>query len=373
MDKIVIIDDDHLALQFLSQLVNLAGYTPLSLIDSTHLFEVLEKEQIKLILLDIYMPDEDGFAVLQRVKQHPQFQAIPIIMLTADTKDETLETCFKLGANDYITKPIRPLELHARIQVAISNFNYINKLHLLSERMAEFVGVVSHDLRNPLGLIKTYCDLFNNKNLPGASNFSDAEIIEVIQRQNRISLELVSDLLDLTAMETGKVKIDLSLMKLNSIVEQAVISCSHLAQAKHIEIMVNLEPHGSVEIDHKRMSQVMGNLLTNAIKFTQPGGQIEIQVQNQPTGVLVSVRDNGVGIKEENQASLFMKHRKISTMGTQGEPGTGFGLPLSQELVKAHNTILQVKSAPDEGSTFYFYLPHPASKNDAAVPTKLDH
>ncbi len=217
--------------------------------------------------------------------------------------------------------------------------------------MSEFVGIVSHDLRNPIGTLHSTCQLLTKypEDIP-------TFIPEMVKTSKR-ALCLVNDLLDLTAMENGKTKITLEPCNFLDIANSAVKEIKFLSDKKDITVHNNVKDTPNVRVDYHRLFQVLNNLLTNAIKFTHPKGTISINAISKKEGLQIEVIDTGVGISPSLIPELFNKHKKTSTCGTGGEIGTGYGLPLSQEILQTHNSTIKVKSETGKGSTLYFTLP----------------
>lgn len=351
MSNILIVDDDKSTLQQIEILVTSFGYTPVPTVYSTHIFDILENEHIDLILMDIHMPDVDGLNLLQQLKLHKLYNMVPVIMLTSDTDDNLLEECFKNGAMDFINKPVKEVVLRARIQSALSIRNYIYKLRNVNEQMGEFVGIVSHDLRSPIVSFTSFCKLLTE------APDEIATFIPEMEKTSKRALRMVNDLLDLMAMKCGKISMDMAPADFSIIAYDAINTLKFQADKKKVSLVNNVGRFPTVNADHNRIYQVLNNLLTNAIKFTHSSGNVTIDAMSTDNGLKIEVTDTGVGINPEKIPELFQKHKRVSTYGTDGEKGTGFGLPLAQEIVQAHGSIIEVESELNRGSTFFFFLP----------------
>ncbi|MGR3218375.1 MAG: response regulator, partial [Candidatus Anammoxibacter sp.] len=148
---ILIVDDDKVILQQLEILINAFGHTPIPTVYAAHVLDILDNEPVDLVLTDIYMPEIDGLRILKQLKAHQQYQSIPVIMLTSDTNEKTLEECFEAGAVDFITKPLKEVVIRARIKSALSNKDHIEKLEGMNTELQN----LNDELKNALSEIKT--------------------------------------------------------------------------------------------------------------------------------------------------------------------------------------------------------------------------
>lgn len=224
------------------------------------------------------------------------------------------------------------------------------ELNIANERLNDFVGTVAHDVRNPIGSIIGYIDVL----LEDAGENED--IMKSVKRSADKALVLVNDLLDLSAIESGLIKLNLKPIELSELLNQVVEELKPRLNQKEIQVISQIDATIKVNADAKRLDQIFQNIITNAIKFTKENGKIELKAEVVNGRVLISIKDNGVGMSEEIKNGLFDKNIKVSRPGTKGERGTGYGLPLVYQLVKCHNSELNVESKENEGSRFYFYL-----------------
>jgi signal transduction histidine kinase len=348
MANILIVDDDYLSIEQVQILLESLGHETVYTLHPKHIFNILSEEHVDLILLDINMPEVMGTELLKQLKSSHKYSDIPVIMLTADQNEDLLYECFCNGAVDYVNKPYRKVILGARVESALKTRNTI-------EQLKRFVGIVSHDLRNPIGVIMGYSELI-------PKNDENKKMIEQIEIASRRCRDLVNDLLDMMAMQTGKIKIHKGCYKLNEILSMAAETAIPRLEKKNIHLDTECGDY-SVFVDKNRIIQVLDNLLSNAIKFSQRGSLISIEAQDRGDVIRVSVTDQGTGIPEDKISELFHKHKKTTTKGTEGEKGTGFGLPLAQELIKAHGSEIVIESIIGEGSSFYFDLPNCTCSN----------
>jgi len=183
------------------------------------------------------------------------------------------------------------------------------------------------------------------------------KLIERILESAEFQLSLVSDLLDITRVETGNMKLELELSDINSLIKKSVESVEELIKNKGIKLTIHeFDELRLVKIDSLKILQVINNLLGNAIKFTGEGGTIDIKVIIEEGTLTFSITDTGLGIKEEELPNIFEKFNKYRKQGTMGEKGTGLGLSICKKLIELHKGEIGVKSEYGKGSTFFFKI-----------------
>jgi len=218
------------------------------------------------------------------------------------------------------------------------------------KKMNEFVGIVAHDLRSPIGAILSYADLLEDE--PEHLN----DVIPHIKNLATKSINLVNDMLDISAIESGNVELKINEINLIKLFDHTLKEVNFLAKNKNIKLCHNLENDLFIRGDFNRLTQVLQNLTTNAIKFTNDFGLVELIAKEEGDNVEIYVNDNGVGIPDSIVPKLFDKQIRTSSTGTHGESGTGYGLPLVYDLIKRHGSELKVKSIKNKGTTFHFSL-----------------
>ncbi len=221
----------------------------------------------------------------------------------------------------------------------------------------QFIGMAAHDLRNPLGFIINYCELLEEEK----SSFSDDqnEFISQIKSLDNYMLNIVTDLLDVSSIESGKLILDLNMVNIIDLVGKIVNFNRLISEKKKIK----LNYHSSIksleiEIDRVKIEQVMTNLINNAIKYSYPEKEIFINVSADDSNVFISVRDQGLGIEKNELNLLFKPFQKTSTKATGGENSTGLGLYIVKKIIEGHKGKIWVESIVCSGSIFNFSLPY---------------
>jgi signal transduction histidine kinase len=233
----------------------------------------------------------------------------------------------------------------------------------LNQEKNRFLGIAAHDLRSPLGIIKGYLDLLLDGDL-GAVAPEHAALLERMKRISERMLGLINDLLDVSAIEAGRLEIRPEAIDVNSFLQSCRQANELAARAKSIELALDLPKSlPPIWIDAARVDQVMDNLISNAIKFSYPHTQVTIsarsvvQAPDVPPGVEISVVDQGQGIPAVELPRMFQPFSTISVRPTAGEKSTGLGLVIAQRIVEAHGGHIRVESAVGKGSCFSFTLP----------------
>lgn len=221
----------------------------------------------------------------------------------------------------------------------------------------EFVAIVSHDLRNPIGVVLSSCDMLLTE--PGVGPVTaDAKILlDLIKRNAQVSLQLISDILDMERISAGEIDIELAACSLQRIIRETLDNSAHEAQIKQVTLgFVEAHLPRRVSCDESRIRQVLSNLVSNALKFSPVGGRIRVAVDQQETRVVVSITDDGPGVPLDKQVHIFERYAQL---GNKDRQGLGLGLYISKTIIESHKGNLWVESTPGEGSTFCFSLPAP--------------
>ncbi|MEX1022816.1 MAG: ATP-binding protein [Dehalococcoidia bacterium] len=220
----------------------------------------------------------------------------------------------------------------------------------------DFVSMVGHELRTPLTLIRTTIDLLNEGDA-GALNDTQARIVEVLNSNTDRLMMLINDLLDMSAIDSGRLQIQPQMIDLVEVARTAIEEAHPAAAAKQHQTHLSAPEQALAWADRRRISQVLANLISNAIKYTPPGGVVEVIVDpSQEDWLRVAVRDNGIGIPPEEQTQLFEKFYRTS-QGRRTTGGTGLGLAIARSLVELHGGRIWSESDGQTGSTFAFTLP----------------
>jgi signal transduction histidine kinase len=255
------------------------------------------------------------------------------------------------------------LEAQREASTALAASN--RRLRELDQQKDEFVASVSHELRTPLTSIRGYLAMMLDGGV-GALTDEQESFLATIERNSNRLLRLVGDLLDVAQLETGTLSLARSLHHLGAIASESVSSASLVAAERRVVLTFHADDVPEVEIDPVRFAQVIDNLLSNALKFTPPGGSVEVRVSGAGEYAVVEVADTGMGISAAELEQIFERFYRAEPVVKQAIQGTGLGLWISKSIVEAHEGTLRVTSAPGVGTTFRIELPVTARAHELA-------
>jgi len=249
------------------------------------------------------------------------------------------------------------LQIAGQLSAIVEKGRLYQQLVELNELKNKFLGIAAHDLRNPISVVKGYVAIFLG-DLLGEIPPQQRTILQKMDKACQNMLTLIDDLLDVSAIESGNLKLEKKSVDLAEYLRECHATNAMLAQAKSIELNLSLESElPKVRIDPHRVGQVINNLIANAIKFSHPETAITLGARAKPKEVEVFVLDQGQGIPEEDMPKMFKEFARASVRPTAGERSTGLGLAISKKIVEAHGGRIWVHSEVGAGSTFAFTLP----------------
>ncbi len=362
--EVLIVDDIPENLQVISNILYPEGLGISIATNGKEALEVVSMKSFDLILLDISMPEMDGFEVCDRLKQDTKTQNIPIIFLTARIQPKDIIRGFEVGAVDYVTKPYNTAELVARVfthlelkksRDLISNQN--QELRQLNATRDKLFSIISHDLKSPIatsvGFAKLLIDQFDNYDKEKIKRSLD-----LIYASTKQGLNLLETLLEWSKAQTGKLNWNPQRVNLKEIVDENIALLNNIALDKNIVQKSSIQENLFVFADFHMLSTVIRNLLMNALKFTKRKGEVIVSANKVDNNhVEVNVKDTGIGIRKENLKKLFRNDMFYMTKGTENEKGSGLGLSLCKEFVEKNGGKIWAESEYKQGSAFKFTVP----------------
>ena len=361
--KILIVDDVVSNVLLLKILLTNEKFQVCTAANGHQCIEQTKKEKPDLILLDVMMPDISGFDTAVILKKDPETRDVPIIFLTALNSPSDLVKGFQVGANDFLTKPFNKEELVMRVMHQIELVAAKRTIVLQNEELKRTINnrdkmysVIAHDLRSPMASIRMVLNLLVNvvsRDVVGDEIFG---LLDKANRESEETHDLLDNLLKWTKSQTGRLNVVTQDIDLNDIVPGVVDIFRMIAEMKGITLTyLSDHEHLIVRGDNDMLKTIIRNFISNAVKFTGEGQNIEVFCCEEGDFARVSVRDHGVGIAPDRVESIF--NNGETTYGTGGEEGSGLGLQLCQDFARKNGGDVRVESTLGEGSTFSFTVP----------------
>lgn len=359
---ILVVDDVPQNLQVLRTALQKEGYRIAAANNGQVALRFLQKEIPDLILLDVMMPEINGFEVCRQIKSQPAFESVSVIFLTARTEVEDVIAGFDAGGVDYITKPFNMAELLMRVKTHIELkqardkiLAYNQELKELNEEKNEFLGIASHDLKNPLTVILMQADtIAHDPECAPALQERGEEIVHSAQRM----MDIIRNLLDINRLESGRLEPESELFDVHELISELVWQKETLAQAKQIQLEWQpLDELLLVQTDWQLFQQIIENLLSNAIKYSPLGSTVRIGLESEADSVTCFIADQGPGFSQADQAKMYKKFARLSARPTAGEHSNGLGLSIVHKLAGLLGAKIRCETSPGQGSCFYISLP----------------
>lgn len=395
--QILVVDDTPANLTAMEAVLDSLGRPIKTARSGEEALALLLDHEFALVLLDVNMPGMDGFETVRWIRSRERTKHLPVIFVTAaDLNSEQVVRAYELGAVDFLFKPVRAEILRAKASMFVAlqerteqlaaerlerdfesrrreyqahelrserdrEVHAKRELARLNEALAEadrrkdsFIAILAHELRNPLAPIQTCIDLIRHSPAEPLT----PKMIDVLERQTAALSRLVDDLLDLSRIKADKIALRPEPLDVFEVIENAVSACRGVIDSrKHALTVEAPSEHVEVIADSVRLAQVVCNLLNNAARYTDPGGQIIVTCGADDGFAWLRVRDNGSGVPRELHATIFDMFVQ-ERVRSDGSGGLGLGLALARRLVEMHNGTISVSSdGSGKGSTFEVRLP----------------
>jgi signal transduction histidine kinase/ActR/RegA family two-component response regulator len=324
-------------------------------------------------------PPGEAIGMLRLLRANERARLVPVVLWGIDGEDERAEA-FEAGADDVLPTRVPERELQARVGARLEADRARSEAIRLeaaarteaeasNRAKDEFIAMISHELRTPLGAILIWTQLLRNEQLDEAAT---VRALGMIERSTKTLAQLIDDLLDVSRIIAGKLRIEPRPVDLAAVVDAALAAAQLPAEGKNIRIDYVVEaPLDPVSGDPGRLQQVIGNLLANAIKFTPEGGRVEVKLGRSRSHARLVVSDTGIGIDPAFLPYIFERFRQADSTSTRTQKGLGLGLAITRHLVELHGGSIEAASPGDQqGATFTVTLPLLLSP--ARVPVSLE-
>lgn len=368
---ILIVDDAPENIISLKKVLEVNGFEVDTASSGEEALKKILKNSYVLIILDVQMPEMDGFEVAEAISGYSKAKETAIIFLSAASANVNLITRgYSSGGLDYISKPVDMNILLLKVKTFYRIYEQSRALNEMQTKLLEeiefrkeaerkkdeFISIASHELKTPMTSIKGYIQLLERSLDKEDLETTRVRLHKVQNQVEKLNL-LVADLLDISKIESGKLKFNKKYFSFDKILDHIVeIMEQANPQVKFIKKgQINTEIFG----DEMRIEQVIINFMTNAIKYAPDSDEVHLTTERRGDEIYFSVRDFGIGMAKEHQQQIFDKFYRVEETSERFQ-GLGIGLYICQEIIERHEGKIGVNSEPDEGSEFYFTIPlHP--------------
>ena len=364
--KILIVDDEIVNVEYLRELLSMQGYEVVTAASGTECLDELNKHtHIDLILLDIMMPEMDGYEVCKIIKSKKNLNHIPIIFLTALDDDASQVKGLTAGAVDYVTKPIKREVLEARVHNHLTLKQANDKIKKLYNDLKETEKVrdalshmIVHDLRNPLMAIQGIVGL-----LQMTSDSLSGDMVHKLQQIQGAGDEmanLINAILDMSKMESKTMTIFSSLLNTSDLIKEVAEETKVIYNVSGVSLELKIKNKElKITADKELVKRILKNLLSNSLKFSSREANVEMTLEKSDNNALFRVNDAGPGIPKELREKIFDKFYQIRSKEVKKKTGVGLGLAFCRMAAEAMNCKIWVEDRPDskQGSSFCLALP----------------
>lgn len=417
---ILIAEDSRTQAMLLQEILEERGPQVITTSNGEEALEAIRRYPPTIVISDIEMPKMNGYDLCRYIKSTPTYKDIPVILLTALSDPLDVIKGIQCGADYFLTKPCKNDTLFTYMEDALDNRKLLvdrksadqsdfyfrgqryrlppsslqitdlllstyssaiqknqeleqahhelniahrelqkrnEELSHLNDTKNQLLGMAAHDLRNPLGIILGYTNLL----ISSLSSKIDEKAmlkLEHIKKSSSFMLNLINDLLDISAIESGKVHLNLSQQNLIQLMDNLINLNQMFFEKKQIRLQFKHDADiPDIICDPQKIEQVITNLLTNALKFSKSETDVEVSLARQGQEMIISVKDQGIGIPASEIPKLFQTFSRTSAKTTGGEPSTGLGLAIAKKIISEHQGKIWVESEVGKGSTFHFSLP----------------
>jgi len=369
--KVLVVDDNDINLSFLSEFIKMIGCTVLSASNGLEAIDIAHSNDLDLMLLDIIMPEMDGFEVLQKLKEVGLLHKFPVIIISANDNINNIVKCIEMGADDYLIKPFHSVILKARIKNSLEKKFRQDKEVVLLENLREnheelkaleqtrdsLSHIIVHDLNNPLSIIKGYTQYLLMKS--EKDNIPREDLIRTFKKVS-FSIEamesLIKGILDVSKLESDKMPIinkEFDAIKFaRDIYNDFLIRLDKTREC----VFLPTEDTLMIYTDRHLLSRIIQNLLTNALKYTPKHAKISLLVKQEKDSIVFVVEDTGYGIPDNVKGHIFDKFVQLENKKIKNKYGVGLGLYFCKMAMDAMQGTIAVDSEEGKGTSFFVKL-----------------
>lgn len=324
------------------------------------LMDALKERVPDIILLDCKLPGIGGMEILEELGKMKR--GALTIMITAYGTLEAAVRATKLGAYDFLAKPFTPDELRVVVKKAARNLLLTEATQRLEKEKRrirfEFISVLGHELKGPLNAIEGYLDIIRHRRVGDDAAAYDRMLDQSMARMDGMR-KLITDLLDLTRIESGEKRREVVEVDVRRIADKVMENQEIEARSREISLELKAPACLILQADPTEIEIILSNLISNAIKYNKSHGTVSVTLDPDAQGMILRVKDTGIGLTEEEIPRLFAEFSRIKKKETRDIPGSGLGLSIVHKLAALYGGRVWVESVPGEGSTFSVALSQP--------------
>jgi len=353
---ILIVDDIYENILLLSEVLKMNKYNVIVANRGELALEKARNDEPDLILMDVRMPGMNGYDITKILKEEEKTVDIPVLFVTALAEKFDKVKGFKAGGVDYITKPFQVDEVLSRVETHITIKKQKEKLKEMNRQLSDllkskdrFFSIISHDLKNVFMNVPELSKMLAES----ASEMDYNEITEIAQRcyeDSTNTMNLFYNLLNWSEVQLGRLELRSKKIDLHAVVENSFNLLKAISSQKKIELNSFIEKNTFMFMDENILYTVLRNIITNAVKFSNKGGKVDVTKVSYNSDVEISITDNGIGLKQNEIDQIFRIDVKYSREGTEKETGSGFGLILCKDLLEKCNGNIQIESKVGRGT-----------------------
>ena len=381
--RILVVDDNPATLYATGRVIRAAGFGVLEADTGAAAVTAATTQPVDLVVLDIDLPDLDGYEVCRQIRATPESSTVRVVYLSATFVDDSHRVeGFEAGADAFLTHPVEPMVLVATIRSLLRTRAIELQLEGLLQREREvreqaeranrskdeFLATLSHELRSPLNAIIGWAEVARLR----ATSDDVRQALRVVVRNARFQTQLISDLLDVSRITLGKMELSKETIDIAELVSTTVESLRSMAEEAGVTVDLDVQKGiGPLEADPVRVQQMISNLLSNAMKFSVAGGKIRIGVRREADNVVLTVSDDGRGIESTMLPLLFDRFWQEDTSSKRTHSGLGLGLAIVKHVALMHGGSVRAESAGlGKGAQFTVTLPLVANARASATPIR---
>ncbi|WP_290920876.1 hybrid sensor histidine kinase/response regulator [Halodesulfovibrio sp.] len=354
--EVLIVDSSASIRHYLSYVISNYMLNPKTARSGKEALALTDIQSFPLILIDAYLNDMSGIELTRLIRQKHPPERTSIIGISGNSDMHISAMFLKSGASDFLNKPFKREELYCRMVQNLKVTELLHYLEQLNDIKNKMLGMAAHDLVTPITGIQGLASILK-EGYAGELTEQQKEIADAIFSASDDMLTLVTDILDVSTIESGLLSIERKPVQLNEIIARRVALAELSANRKSITLITTLDPLEEIHGDPKRIGQLVDNLLSNAIKFSYPNTTISIKTEKIKNYIKLSVKDEGPGIADNELEQLFTPFSKGAAIPTGDEPSHGLGLHIVKRIASAHNCSVDVASSLGNGTEFSISFP----------------